>query len=245
MTDSVPKWHRFNSGASGPLDIVGKVWYEVHLVFLERSLVISIMSGIDGRAVSAWILFMAGMSQTCRAAPWLTTLLSDTNVWTTWVLRYSSSIFSFIMPPYFLKEDDPAVSSWSKVMLLLGYKCIVCAKWLTSAWSFIAFNLVIFTRTVSTRTADQSYPVGWPSVHFFYRIRCFPLLENIAVQLSIDFCRVLNKQHHQSRVSFTFLHELPDRTFFLGFFLSSFFLSFGFSVNRNTIYMDLCTNLSS
>lgn len=57
------------------------------------------ISGIDGLVLSVWILFMAVMLSTCLVVPWPGIPLSDTNVLTTRVTQYSSSILSSIMTP--------------------------------------------------------------------------------------------------------------------------------------------------
>lgn len=81
------------------LYILGNIRYEFYLVFLEPSWVTFIISGIDGRVVSAWTISMASMIQTCHVAPWPAMSLSDTYVWTTRVARYNISIPNFSRTP--------------------------------------------------------------------------------------------------------------------------------------------------
>lgn len=76
---------------SRPLEIVYEIRYELYLVFLEPSLVISMISRIDGRVLGVCTLFMAGMTHKCLVVPWQAMLLIGRNLWTTSVPHYTSS----------------------------------------------------------------------------------------------------------------------------------------------------------
>lgn len=60
INDSVPTWHRFSSGMSVLLAVLGEIRYEFHVVFLEPSWVISMISEIDGRVGGVQTFSMAG-----------------------------------------------------------------------------------------------------------------------------------------------------------------------------------------